>query len=374
MKKKLRIAMFFSNNVAIPDGLVYHVYYLSHELRKLGHSVYLYGSHNKTLFPLKKFEKIVDTIKIPLFKETIMYWTKKSKKYDEPVKKIENKEFDLLHIHDPYLPFVSYEILEKTRLPIISTFHTAWDKNSFFNVINDLLPLFKDLFKNIKGSIFVSKMSKKIFSFLLPKRSSKIVIHNGIDPKLFYPKPTQAKNIRLLFVARIIPRKGLLFILRAMTVLTKEIKSIRLTVMGKGPQLAECKQFVKKHKLTKFVEFKGYVSGRKKIKIYQNSDIFCAPYRNEAFAVTLIEAMACEIPIVGFDSDGVKEALVGYPFPELITPYRNVKLLTKALEKLILDTKMRNKIKNWLSKKRKSLSWSRIALQTEDFYYKVLKV
>lgn len=364
--------MFFSNNVALPDGLVHHVYYLSRELKKLGHSVYLYGADNKSLLPLKKFKKIVESIEIRFFNEMVNYWTKKSKKYDNPIKEIESKGVDLIHIHDPYLPFVSFEILEKARLPIVGSFHTAWDENSVFNVINGFLPLFKEVFKNIKGSIAVSKRTKKIFNLLLPKRSHQTVIYNGIDPQ-FYPKPSHDKNVRLLFVARIIPRKGLMYLLRAMVIVTKQIKNIKLTVMGEGPQLKECRKFVKNHKLTRFVKFKGYVSGPGKIRNYQNADIFCAPYINEAFGVTMIEAMACGVPVVGFKNDATKEIFKDYSGGDFLARTKDVGALATTLVSLIKDDKKRSALGRWCLRESKKYSWSKNAEETEKLYYRVLK-
>ena len=109
MKKKLKIAMIFSSNPERPDGLLHHVYYLGQELTKLGHSVYLFGPDRKSALQFKNYNKIFELVDAPFFEEATIFVTVKSKKYSEPVDAIENKEkFYLIHIHDHYLPFISW--------------------------------------------------------------------------------------------------------------------------------------------------------------------------------------------------------------------------------------------------------------------------
>lgn len=373
MKKKLNIAMFFSSNPESPDGLLHHIYYLGLELAKLGHTIYLFGPNRRSALPFKNYKKLVDLVDVPFLKEATLYLTVKSKKIKDPVSLIEaTTKFDLIHIHDPYLPFISWEILKKTKLPIVSTFHTAWDENSGFNIINGFIPLFQDYFEKVKGAIFVSKIGKKRWSSLMPSTVKKIVINNGVHANIFSPQKNNNKKTILLFVARVVPRKGLMILLKTLKELVKEIKNIKLVVLGSGPHLETCKEYAKANQIENFVEFKGYITGQEKIKYFQSSDIFCAPYKNENFAITLLEAMSCGMPIVGFDSNGIKEILSGYPDQDLIVPYKNTQLLSKAIKSLILSRVKRNRISKWLLKRREKYTWEKIAEETEAFYYKVL--
>ena len=375
MKKKLKIAIVFSSNPEKPDGLLHHIYYLSQELTKLGHSIYLFGPDRKSALKFSHYTKLFNLVDIPFLKEATLYATVKSKIYPDPVNLINEKEkFDIINIHDPYLPFIAWEILNKTKLPIITTFHTAWDKDSAFNIINDFISLFQENFSKVKGSIFVSKIGKKLWSPLLPTKVKKTVINNGIYSDIFFPKNNLNKVPTLLFVARIVPRKGLMFLLKTLNNLIKNNLKLKLIVLGDGPHLSTCKKYAKANKIEDFVEFKGYVGGKEKIKYFQTSDIFCAPYRNENFAITLLEAMSCGLPIVGFDSDGVKEILTGYPYKDLIVPYKNFNLLAEAIKSLIDDKSKKNNVKKWLLNESKKYSWKKVAKETEEFYYRVLNM
>ena len=374
MKKKLKIAMFFSSDPARPDGLLNHIYYLCNELSKLGHKVVLFGPNKKTKLAFRNYVKIEDLIEIDIAEETTIYITIKSKSIQNPTEVIEQKEkFDIIHFHDPYIPFVSLEVLKKIKLPVVTTFHTAWDKDSRFNLLNNIIPLFKESFKKVKGAIFVSKIGRIRWGNLFPQKTIRKVISNGIDYKLYHPiNVKNSKRITILFVARIVRRKGLLYLLEVIKNLTKKFNYLKLIVLGDGPQLLACKQYVRKNHLEKYVDFKGYVTGKEKIRFYQKADIFCAPYINEAFGITILEAMACGIPIVGFNSDGISEILKNYPDPDLIVPRKNIKLLEKSISSLINDNEKRNIIKKWLLNKSKEFDWKMIAKETEELYYQVL--
>lgn len=76
--------------------------------------------------------------------------------------------------------------------------------------------------------------------------------------------------------------------------------SIRLVVLGDGPEKLISEKYVKDNNLSEFVEFKGEKFGKERISFYQNADIFCAPYSDEAFGITILEALACGVPVVGF--------------------------------------------------------------------------
>ena len=374
MSKHLKIAMLFSSDPRRPDGLLHHLYFLSEELRKLGHKVFLFGPNKQPKLPFRNYIKFGKLIELNIGEETTFNIVFKSNNNQNPAETIEKKEkFDLIHFHDPYIPFVSLEVLKKTKLPVVATFHTAWDSESGFNFFNSIIPLFQETFNKVRAVIFVSKIGKLRWGNLFPQKTIRKVIPNGIDCNLYHPiNFKNSKRITILFVARIVRRKGLLYLLEAIKNLTKKFKDLKLIVLGDGPQLLACKQYAKKNHLEKYVDFKGYITGKAKIRFYQEADIFCAPYVNEAFGITILEAMACGIPIVGFNSDGISEILKNYPDHDLIVPRKNIKLLEKSIYSLINDNEKRNIIKKWLLNKSKEFDWKMIARETEDLYYKVL--
>lgn len=366
--------MFFSSDPASPGGVQEHVYYLAVNLKKLGHQLTVFTPHRSSLLPYPGIRSIGEfsEVSLPIGYDVSFVSKKKNEDY---MNIINGKDYDLLHIHDPFMPFLSWELVNKLDLPLITTYHATWDSDSITNVFNGFIPYLKDsMSSRVKGSIFVSRRTRKCWEEILHSRTKKTIIDNGIDRKMFfYKKKRETDKINILFLARIVPKKGLHILLAALKKLTHRHKNILLTVAGVGPDRERLMKYVKTHKLNPFVKFLGYVDFKDKPVLYQRADIFAAPYSNEGFGITILEAMATGTPVVGFRNNAFEEILAKYPNPELILEKKNATALAAALEKLINSHKIREKIIKWELQEIKKYDWEKIASQTESFYYKVLK-
>lgn len=373
--KRLRVAMFFSSDPASPGGVQEHVYHLAKSLHGLGHKVTVFVvDRNNILLPYPNVKKIGEFTEIstPIGYDLSFVNKKESEDYKEI---FSSKKFDLLHIHDPFMPFLSYELLNVIDLPIITTYHATWEKDSILDAFSGFIPLFRDaLSKKVKGSIFVSQRTKKCWDEIFNNDTEKAVIDNGIDRKLFnFKKKKIGKTIKLLFLARIVPKKGLHLLLKALKRILVTNKNVYLSVVGEGPDRKRMMEYVKNNHMENYVKFHGYVEKEEKPKYYQAADIFCAPYINEGFGITLLEAMTTGTPIVALKNNAFSEVLKGYPVKSLIVDKKDPKVMAQAIERLINDAKMRRKIVKWEMKEIKKYDWVKVARETQDFYYQVLK-
>jgi phosphatidylinositol alpha-mannosyltransferase len=373
--KKLKIAMFFSSDPASPGGVQEHVYYLAQSLKALGHTVTVFTVDRKDiLLPYPNLKRIGEFTEIstPLGYDLSFVNKKENENYKEI---FTSKKFDLLHIHDPFMPFLSYELLNVVDLPIVTTYHATWEKDSILDAFSGFIPLFKHILsKKVKGSIFVSQRTKKCWDEIFHNNTRKAVIDNGIDRKLFsFNKKKTGRIINLLFLARIVPKKGLHVLLKALKTILVNNKDIHLSVVGEGPDRKRMMDYVKENKMEKYVSFHGYVKKEDKPKHYQTADIFCAPYINEGFGITLLEAMATGTPIVALKNNAFSEVLKEYPVKSLIVDRKDPKVMAHAIERLIYDAKLRQKIVKWEMKEIKKYDWAKVGKETQDFYYQVLK-
>ena len=167
----------------------------------------------------------------------------------------------------------------------------------------------------------VSKDNKKIIQSRY-KRNVEI-LHNGVDTTTFKPDMTNRVLLRkyynlenkkvLISVGRIIGLKGYQTVIKSL----KNLNDIYYILIGKGNYLKTLKDLAKKENVEKQVIFLGEIKNEELYKYLNVADVFIQPtIGNEAFGITLIEAMACNLAIVASNNSGildiVQDSINGY--------------------------------------------------------------
>jgi phosphatidylinositol alpha-mannosyltransferase len=370
MLNRLKIAMILSFNPSQAGGVQEHIRLLAKNLTQRGHQVDVYGPDNN-IHQFVNYRVIADSIEVPIPNGNWAIITIKKNGVDF-INQL--KKYDIIHIHDPYVPFVAWKIIDEVPSVKIATFHSAWEKDSIISFIDPFLNLFEQSFsEKFSGAIFVSKIVKKKWSPLVGKKIISQVIHNGYDDDFFPKEKSFSSTVKLLFVGRLVRRKGPKYLLKAFNKVLKFYPKTVLKIVGMGKLFPSLKRYVKNNHLENNVVFTGQVLGKERVKIYQESDIFCAPYSDEAFGLTILEAMATGTPIVGFKNSAFREILKNYPYPKFLVKSKDVNQLAAALKKAIADKNKRKKISSWLINESKKYHWDDIAEKTEKFYLEVLR-
>lgn len=366
--------MMVSSDTTTSSGVPEHVLNLSEELRKRGHIVHIFGSH-VTKYDFKNYHGIGYVTNVPFVNGGYGPIITSIPDVDA-VKLIKKYKFDLFHIHDPYVPFLTYEILPALDIPIIGTFHTAWQDGSLTAHVSQALRLFRDYFaEHVAGVIYVSEAARKSWSPLVKRSITNRIIYNGVGQEYKPPAVKKPhKTMNLVYIGRLVKRKGIHYLLEAMTYLVPKYPNIRLAVVGDGPEMEKSVAYVKEHKLGKYVSFKGEVRGEQKITYLQEADIFCASYTHEAFALTILEGMACGLPIIGFWDKGIDQALTGYPQKNrVLIQDRDAKKLAIVLEIAIKDDELRKTLSDWCLSQSSKFTWQKVVDETEEFYSTFVK-
>jgi len=190
------------------------------------------------------------------------------------------------------------------------------------------------------------------------------VIPNGIDTKGFRPKSDrQDGSIKILAVGRLIPRKGFRYLIQAL----EGLQNISLTIVGDGPEKESLRSLASHGS----VKFAGYVPHELMSDYYQSHHLFALPSLNEGMSNTVLEAMACGLPILMTDTGGTAE---------LVQHNKNGFLLQKKspddiAEKIALYQKQPELLKLHGQRSRKmakTMSWSSVADRYVDLYHEVL--
>ena len=283
------------------------------------------------------------------------------------------ERFDLLHFHEPLVPFLSWSLLLSSKAVNIATFHSAWENNiSLISNFFFLLAPFASMFsRKLSGLIAVSQVSRNCWQRFFSEKIE--VIPNGIDLQRFGGgERRRGREVEILFVGRIEKRKGLIYLLRALKEIEEENWS--LTVVGSGPRSAEAKGFVRFAGLRERVRFLGRVGEGELPRIYQKADIACFPsIGGESFGIVLLEAMASSLPIVCFRNPGYFEILKNYPRSKCLVEVGDVLGLASALKELIRRPSLRAELGRWGRKEVEKYSWEKVGRRVLDYYLHLLE-
>ena len=164
---------------------------------------------------------------------------------------------------------------------------------------NEMNYICKLILKKEKNLIAVSKNVRDKWTNIGVTNSIKICT-NAIDENTFYWNKAKERVNDILFVGRLIPIKGVDYIIKAMKMLKDEYNlDLKLSIIGQGPYFDTLKKLTKKLDLESNVEFLGLVSNEKLIEMYQTSKIAVLPsFEKEGIMSTLLEAASCHTPSI----------------------------------------------------------------------------
>lgn len=129
-------------------------------------------------------------------------------------------------------------------------------------------------------------------------------LDTGISEELVVnevPERTHHKGLRILWVARLYPRKALPL---ALEVMSRTHGDCSLTIIGDGPCRSEVHRWIHKFDLADRVDWRGQQSWSEVMEAYKTHDIFLFPTLRDSCPGQLLEAMANGLPVVTLDHHG----------------------------------------------------------------------
>jgi glycosyltransferase involved in cell wall biosynthesis len=226
-------------------------------------------------------------------------------------------------------------------------------RSKFANLIMwRLSKLEKKSAKNATLIVTVSKYSsEKITQFYDVDQGKIRIVPNGVDTQRFKPSKSGdaikrqiglKHNLCMLFVGRLIPRKGLPFLIEAAKHVVKEYNQAIFLVVGNGPLKNNLASYLEKLNLSANFFFLGDVKESVLPALYNCADVFVLPSLQEGQGIALLEAQATAKPVVAFDVGGVREAVLEKETGLLTKP--DSRELAEAILKLLRDSSLREKM------------------------------
>lgn len=222
--------------------------------------------------------------------------------------------YDISHVAETYYGYTQQAISAKKSGNVKKIVSTVWDNIPHNNESIDHRKEFKqNSFNNV--DLFLATTTGARDALIAEGcRKDKIrVMYPGVDLKKFYSIKKHNKHLKLLFVARFEPEKGLPLLLDIFKNYREDLKEVGLSIVGTGSLENYTRTFIAENRLTN-ITLLGKVDYGKMPELFRKSDLLVHPAIGnkswvEQFGMVLVEAMASGIPILGVNRGSIKEVV-----------------------------------------------------------------
>ncbi len=300
--------------------------------------------------------------------------------------------YSVIHANFFMSAMVADYLKEKLGIPFVVTFHALGYVRQIYQKDKDKFPkerviIEERIMKRADHIIAECPQDMQDMVNYYTASPHKItIIPCGFNTKEFYPVNKQlARNLLkldaddriLLQLGRLVPRKGIDNVIRALGKLRSCNQNIKLIIVGGASEKSDfqtrheikrLEQIAKKEGVQNAVIFAGRQC-REQLKYYYSaSDIFITTPWYEPFGITPLEAMACGIPVIGSNVGGIKYSVVDGQTGCLVPPNDPEQLAWKIrnlFSNPILMMKMRNRA---LIRVNSFFTWNKVALSVYNLY------
>jgi phosphatidylinositol alpha-1,6-mannosyltransferase len=256
--------------------------------------------------------------------------------------------FDLLRVHS--LRYIGPSALWARRrwaldVPIVSHHHHL-DPSPLNRVVE------KRVVEGSDRVVVGSEFARRQLAAELGSRTDHVsVVHYGVD-SAFTPRPPRADLLDryglrgrpvVLYFGGLKPRKNLFFLLELWKAVAAERPDARLLVAGGGPLLRKLQEYAERLGLQGRVAFTGYVPEAEKAEHFNLADVFLFPSAMEGFGLTVAEAMASGLPVVGSDRGSIPELVADGEGGFVCSPSEPARFVERLLL-LLGDREIRGKL------------------------------
>jgi len=291
---------------------------------------------------------------------------------------IKNNDFDLIHAHS-HLFLTTYSAVKTAHslgIPSIVTIHGVMAKRDFFTNILQygyLYTIAKKIFDYSSKIICLTRSdSMQIMKLGCP--SDKIcLIPNSVDTDFYKPDKYSLNNELIIWTGRMVPEKGLNYLIEAAIQILKDHKNIKFILVGSGPLKNELKKEISSKNLDGNISVIGPVNSVKIKKLLGKASIFVFPSVKEGMPKSVLEAMSMGKAIVASDIPGVND-LITDNYNGFLVPPKNSVILGEKIETLLMDSELKKRFGNNARKTVvTNFSYKSFLHQLDDLYMSVIK-
>ena len=371
MKKSpnLSVGLVFDDSLDSTDGVAQYVKTLGAWLTAQGHDItYLVGETKTTSWAGGKVVSMARNLKINWGGNNLSMpiWAETQKINDL----IQTKKFDVLHVQVPYSPLMAQLVIRRAAdtTAVVGTFH-VYPGNKWSVAGARLLKLiYGGSLRRFDQIISVSPAAASFAkeSFGIDSR----VVPNVVDVSRFREvKTAEPQKHRIIFLGRLVKRKGCQELLEAYDILQSQLTDTELIIAGDGPLRPSLENYVQRHDLGSKVSFLGFIEEADKPALLRSADIACFPsLYGESFGIVLIEGMAAGAGIVlAGDNPGYRTVLGEQP--TLLVDPNDTGEFANRLQMLLKKNAETKKLHDWQSKTVDQYDVEEVGPAIEDIYH-----
>jgi len=259
---------------------------------------------------------------------------------------------DIVHVHHPIISgSIAWRHCPPKGIPVIFTNHTRYDL-----YLQAYVPLFADLLGETFLPAYFPAFCRACDLVIAPSEGlRKVLIRMGVDAQVkvipngvnLEPFSSSIKgvdrttfgfgsdHIILAYVGRIGPEKNLPFLVRSFCGISQAYEQVRLLMIGDGPERNNLSDLVKSLGIESKVHFTGWINYEELPAYLAAADIFVTASVSEVHPLSVIEAMASGLPVLGIQSPGVGDTVQDGATGLLST--EDMAVFTAKMSRLITD-------------------------------------
>jgi 1,2-diacylglycerol 3-alpha-glucosyltransferase len=315
----MRIGMMVDTYKPHISGITNYIALNKREMEKAGHEVYVFTFGDEDYEDEET--NIIRSGGLPIV-DTGYYL---NFRYKRQARKL-LQSMDIVHVHHPFLSgSLALRLCRPRGIPLVFTNHTRYDlyAHAYLPILPDvigetMLHAYMPAFCRACNQVVAPSAGMRDILVQLGVDVTIQVVPNGVDLKPYLNNEDvrdrkqfgfDPQDIILIYVGRLGPEKNMPFLLRSFAGISQAYESTRLLIVGDGPERDNLEDRAQTMGIQDKVMFTGMVPYDTLPGYLQMSDAFVTASVTEVHPLSVIEAMAAGLPVLGIKSPGVGDTV-----------------------------------------------------------------